>query len=444
MGDTTTIQLPAGPIKARVLDDRLLHARGIPYATAKRFETPQPIGPWTEILDCTERAPICPQLPSRLESVMGPLTTGHALSEDCLRVSVTAPKNAKNAPVMVWLHGGAYISGGGDLDCYQGVGLADRGAICVNITYRLGVFGYLHMEGIAPANLGILDQRAALEWVQHNIAAFGGNSDNVTMVGQSAGADSIICLIVAEGTKGLFHRAILLSPPLRDLRERSQTADLLTKRAEQLFKEDPREMSTDDLLGVQKQLLINPVRTQVMLFAPALGYAPLPNVEDFDRKVAENAKDIPILIGWTAHDGRPFASMMGPPTLLKLPLVGPYVEAIGTWYITQSYFKWPSLQFHEQVLQAGGKSTSYSFEWAATGNALGACHCIDIPFILGTHEAWNAAPMLVGKDTANDISLVGTHLKDMWVAFAGGKEFNPGHIQVGKGFTMSPKIFSNS
>lgn len=372
---------------------------------------------------------------------MGPLTKGHSLSEDCLRVSIITPKDVANAPVMVWLHGGAYISGGGDLDCYQSIDLAKRGIVCVNITYRLGVFGYLHLEDIAPANIGLLDQRAASQWIQENISAFGGNPGNVTMVGQSAGADSIICLMASENTKGLFHRAILLSPPLRELKERTPTAAMLTQSAEQLFTKDPREMSIDELLGVQKQLLMNPVQTQVMLFAPALGYAPLPTEQEFDQKVYEAAKDIPILIGWTDHDGRPFASMMGPQNLLRLPVVGSYVEALGTWYITQSYFKWPSQRFHQQVLQAGGTSTSYSFGWAGTKNPLGACHCIDIPFVLGTRESWNPAPMLAGEDTEEHLSRLGSELKDLWVKFANGGKLKADHLEIGRNFTLSGTIF---
>ncbi|KAJ5450442.1 uncharacterized protein N7458_006891 [Penicillium daleae] len=443
MASTITIQLPGGPIKANLTYDSLIHARGIPYAQAERFEAPRPIKNWTEILNCTERAPICPQLPSRLESVMGPLTKGHSLSEDCLRVSIIAPKNVTNAPVMVWLHGGAYISGGGDLDCYQPIDLAKRGVVSLNITYRLGVFGYLHLDGIAPANLGLLDQRAALQWVQDNISAFGGNPGNVTMVGQSAGADSIVCLMASENTKGLFHRAILLSPPLRELKERTPTVPMLTQRAEQLLTKDPREMTIDELLGVQRQLLMDPVQTQVMLFAPALGYSPLPAEQDFDQKVYEAAKDIPILIGWTGHDGRPFASMMGPQNLLKLPIIGPYVEALGTWYITQSYFKWPSQRFHQQVLQAGGRSTSYTFDWAGTKNPLGACHCIDVPFVLGTRESWKAAPMLAGKDTEEHLSRLGSDLKDLWVRFANGRRLKEGHLEFSKSFTLSEALFED-
>lgn len=441
MSTQTNIKLPAGAIKALKLDNNLVHARGIPYAKANRFEAPQPADQWTVARDCTDRASICPQLPSRLESVMGPLTKGHSQSESCLHLSVTAPNDATSAPVMVWLHGGAYISGGGDLDCYHPVDLAKRGIVCVTVTYRLGVFGYLGLEGISPANLGLLDQRAALQWIQNNISMFGGNPNNVTMVGQSAGADSIICLMVAEGTAGLFHRAILLSPPLRELKERTPTASLLSRKAEQLFTKDPREMSVDELLGVQKKLLLNPVKTQVMLFAPTLGSDPLPMEQDFDRKLSEVIKDIPILIGCTAQDGRPFASMMGPQSLLTLPIIGSYAESLGTWYITHSYFKWPCQRFQEQVLQAGGTSTSYSFVWAAEGNSLGSCHCIDIPFVLGKEDAWKAAPMLAGATTGEDIARIGSDLKDLWTSFANGKKLkNGGHIELDSDFVLSKDI----
>jgi para-nitrobenzyl esterase len=437
MEKTATVTLPAGPIKVRVLDD-LVHARAIPYAKALRFERPQYTDNWTEVLNCTRHAAICPQLPSRLESVMGPLTKGHALEEDCLHLSITAPKDARDAPVMIWLHGGAYISGGGDLDCYQPIDLARRGIVCVNVTYRLGVFGYLRLEGIAPANLGLLDQRAALLWVQNNIAAFGGNPNNVTMVGQSAGADSIVCLMAAQETPGrLFHRAILLSPPLRDLKERKFTGALLSQKAEHLLTQDPRKMTVDELLAFQKKLLLDPVEARVMLFAPSFGFDPLPEEKDFDERISEAASRVPILIGWTTHDGRPFASMMGPSNLLKLPIIGSFLEKIGTWYITQSYFKWPSQRFHQQILDAGGSSTTYSFGWTAENSTLGACHCIDIPFVLGSYEAWKSAPMLAGKDTEKAISDLGSQIQEIWTRFMRGEALDNRHIEFERYFIDS-------
>ncbi|KAL2823260.1 Alpha/Beta hydrolase protein [Aspergillus cavernicola] len=428
------MQLPSGPILALCSDDEnLIHARGIPYAQAQRFQPPQPLSHKESEAerDCTKPASICPQLPSRLESVMGPLTAGFALDENCLHLSITAPKNAKKAPVMMWLHGGAYISGGGDLPCYQPVDLARRGVVCVNVTYRLGVFGYLCLGDIAPANLGLLDQRAALRWIQTNISIFGGDPGNVTVVGQSAGADSIICLLVAQETKGLFHRAILLSPPLREIKERAPTASLLSAKAEQYLTKDPREMTVDELLAMQKKLLLDPVRKQVMLFAPSLGAYPLPGVDEFDQRVAEAVRGIPVLIGWTGHDGRPFSSMLYPMQILyKVPVLGPCLEALQTWFVTRSYFMWPSQGFHERVRRAGGTSTTYSFEWAGAESNLGACHCIDIPFVLGSWEAWKGAPMLKGKDTEEDINRLGAVVKDLWLDFMNGKSLTTEHIRM--------------
>ncbi|KAL2838384.1 Alpha/Beta hydrolase protein [Aspergillus pseudoustus] len=450
---TTTIPLASGPILA--LTDpasKTLHARGIPYAIAPRFAPPQPISAWTAGKDCTVPAPICPQLPSRLESVMGPLTAGHEQSESCLTLSVTAPlhyppheapcnnnnNNSALLPVLVWFHGGAYISGGGDLACYQPLKLAEQGVVCVTVTYRLGVFGYLGLAGIAPRNLGLLDQREALLWVRSNISAFGGDPGNVTAVGQSAGADSIICLLAAEGAKSkeLFAKAILLSPPLREIRERAVelTAELLTTKAEGLLTRDPREMDVSELLDLQKKLLMDPVRKQVMLFAPALGEYPLPAVEEFDKRIAGAVADIPILIGWTAHDGRPFSSMMDPFGLgswgfYNIPLLGSVAEAAQTWYVTRSYFSWPSQEFHAYVRKFAGRSTTYEFGWAAERSKLGSCHCVDIPFVLGAEGAWDAAPMLWGSGTEGDLQRLGEGIRGLWVGFMRGEWVQKEHLR---------------
>jgi len=121
---------PAGPLLAED-DGTLLHVRGIRYARAVRFAAPQPIAPWLDVLDTTRRGPVCPQLPSRLEWVTGPVVDGLAMSEDCQVLSVTAPSDADGLPVMVWLHGGAYVSGGGEAPKYDADELARRGRVVV-------------------------------------------------------------------------------------------------------------------------------------------------------------------------------------------------------------------------------------------------------------------------------------------------------------------------
>jgi para-nitrobenzyl esterase len=368
----------------------------------------------------------------------GPLTAGHEQSEEsCLNLSVTAPRDtqpSKNRPVFVWFHGGAYISGAGDLACYQPLELARQGIVCVTVSYRLGVFGYLGLEGIAPRNLGLLDQREALRWIQSNIAAFGGDPRNVTVTGQSAGADAIICLMAAEGSgvKDLFSRAILLSPPLREIKERAvqRTAELLSTKAEEFLTKDPREMSVAELLELQKKLLMSPVRKQVMLFAPALGEDPLPAFEDFDRRIADAVADVPILIGWTAHDGRPFSGMMDPLAgLYSLPLLGSVLESVQTWYVTRSYFAWPSRAFHDFARKVGGRSTTYEFSWSGSGSGLGSCHCVDIPFVLGARGAWAGAPMIRGSGTEGDVERLGGEIRGLWVGFMRGDWVEREHLR---------------
>ncbi|KAF7542847.1 hypothetical protein G7Z17_g11232 [Cylindrodendrum hubeiense] len=208
------IQLPGGTVVGLCKND-LIHVRGLKYAEAKRFQTPKAAAEtWDGIVDCTKPAPICPQTPSRLDFVTGDLNQGQTMDEDCLNVTITAPatlsEQKPSLPVMVWFHGGAFLSGGGDLDCYWPHDLARRGIVTVNVTYRLGIFGFLPIDDVAPANIGLLDQIEALRWVQKNISIFGGDPARVTIAGQSAGAMSVVCMMTGQAD-GLFQRAILQS-----------------------------------------------------------------------------------------------------------------------------------------------------------------------------------------------------------------------------------------
>jgi para-nitrobenzyl esterase len=190
--------------------------KGIPYATPPvgdlRWKAPVPARPWPGVRPATEFAPACFQ-PSRIEPQ----------SEDCLYLNVWSVAAARNAPVMVWIHGGGYLTGSGSLPLYDGSALARLGAVVVTVNYRLGLLGFFahpqlsresrqHVSG----NYGLLDQIAALEWVRDNIAAFGGDPRNVTIFGESAGAGSVSCLLFSPLAKGLFHRAIAESGALDD------------------------------------------------------------------------------------------------------------------------------------------------------------------------------------------------------------------------------------
>ena len=195
--------------------------RGIPYAAppvgSLRWREPQPARP-QDRLDATAFGPACIQpVSAAQDAAFGP--TGPQ-SEDCLTLNVWAPEAApaRRLPVMVWIHGGGYVSGTGSLPSYDGSSLAQQGAVVVTLNYRLGALGFFAHPALdtelssGSINFGILDQIAALKWVQANIAAFGGDPDNVTIMGESAGAQSVLVLFASPLARGLFHKGIAQSP----------------------------------------------------------------------------------------------------------------------------------------------------------------------------------------------------------------------------------------
>ena len=207
---------PSGPVQGRVVDDVAVF-RGIPFAAPPvgdlRWREPQPLPAWSETRQSVSNAPSCPQ--KRGLSLEGGGDPGK-LDEDCLYLNVfTSGADAKaRRPVMVWIHGGALIFGSGGLAIYDGSALARRGVVVVTINYRLGALGFFAHPALdkerpdGPANFGLLDQIAALQWVQKNIASFGGDPAQVTVFGQSAGAQSVLALMASPLATGLFRSAI--------------------------------------------------------------------------------------------------------------------------------------------------------------------------------------------------------------------------------------------
>ncbi|EOC0982296.1 carboxylesterase/lipase family protein, partial [Cronobacter sakazakii] len=195
--------------------------RGIPYAAPpvgeRRWRAPQPLTAWQGVRDATAFSAASWQNAGFCRELAG--GDPGAFSEDCLYLNVWAPVARETPlPVMVWLHGGGFTLGAGSLPPYDGQALARRGVVLVTINYRLGHLGFFAhpaLEGDDPAgpvyNFALLDQIAALRWVQDNIAAFGGDRDNVTLFGESAGARSVLSLMASPLAKGLFHKAIVQS-----------------------------------------------------------------------------------------------------------------------------------------------------------------------------------------------------------------------------------------
>ncbi|MEV2255259.1 carboxylesterase family protein [Streptomyces sp. NPDC050147] len=186
--------------------------QGIPYAAppigARRWKEPQPVRPWATTLDARAPGSACAQPDSPPVSIPG------GGSEGCLHLNVTTPaaRTAGRLPVVVWIHGGSFTYGDGASYGAAKLAAARQGAVVVTVNYRLGAFGFLSAPGLrAPANLGLLDQQAALKWVKRNAATFGVDSRNVTLMGQSGGGYSVCAQLVSPGARGLFHKAIVQS-----------------------------------------------------------------------------------------------------------------------------------------------------------------------------------------------------------------------------------------
>lgn len=204
--------------------------KGIPYAAPPvgnlRWKEPQPVTPWEGVRKCTVFGPNAMQMPPVPSNAYGPeilIPKEGQISEDCLYLNIWAPAqlNGKKRPVIVVIHGGGFIAGSGSIALLNGDELAKKGVVVVSINYRLGIFGFLaHPELSAESphhvsgNYGILDQIAALKWVRENIAAFGGDPDNITAQGGSAGSCSIQVMIGSPLARGLFRRVISESGPL--------------------------------------------------------------------------------------------------------------------------------------------------------------------------------------------------------------------------------------
>ncbi|MBW8303215.1 MAG: carboxylesterase family protein, partial [Brevundimonas sp.] len=207
--DAPMVDAPAGSLRG-VAEAGVHVFRGVPFARPPvgdlRWRPPASLPRWNGVREATEFGAACPQPAS-------PFAHHAAVSEDCLFLNIWAPDQARRAPVLVWIHGGSLISGAASEAIYDGAAFAGQGVVLVSINYRLGALGWLAHPGLSAespdnisGNYGLMDQIEALRWVRRNIGAFGGDPDNVTIAGESAGALSVLYLMAAPEARGLFHR----------------------------------------------------------------------------------------------------------------------------------------------------------------------------------------------------------------------------------------------
>ena len=429
--------------------------RGVPFAAPpvgnNRFKSPALAQPWAGVRDATKPGPVCPQTPSRLRFAMGDFVA--AQDEDCLHVTVWTPAaDGARRPVLVWLHGGAYMSGGGALDWYSGERLAHDGdLVVVGVNYRLGVLGFLYHPDLSPGNLGLLDQQAALEWVRDNISAFGGDPGNITVWGQSAGAQSIALLLTRPQAHALFHRAILQSPPFGSLprlpEEMTSTATALLRELGLEASADAparlRQVPTDALLAAQGAVGQRVAKDTQRGGLPSPPFAPVgdgaivPRRDAYPAALDAAAARVDVMLGTTREEMAVFfAFNPAMQDLQKAPLPqseidrlqarrpGASASQLFADFVGEQVFGDGSLTWAERAAAAGRRAYLYQFDWPSPDRKLQSCHCLDLPFVFGTREAFAAAPMLAGADS-HEIDALSAPMRMSWIAFA--RSGDPNH-----------------
>ncbi|PFG31853.1 carboxylesterase/lipase family protein [Paramicrobacterium agarici] len=448
------VTLDTGRIRGR----RTRHARvfsGIRYAAPpvgdRRWAAPAPADAWSGVADATKPGPLCPQpgLPAAM------------IDEDCLFLNVTTPRHepADPLPVMVWLHGGGFTTGGGHL--YDAQRLAAQGNVAVvTINYRLGVFGYFGYAGLpGSGTFGLADQLEALRWVRRNAAAFGADPHNVAVFGQSAGAMSIGALLTSPDAAGLFDRAIMQSgsPMLHWPRgimfprspEHSPYLHLSHVEASGARLADQLGCGGEDAVARLRSLDSATLVEHTGDFANHLawGTSLLPR-HPADAVRNGLVHDVPILSGITRDEMRPFiagAHQVNPITDERLPeflanSFGDHASAVAdaydasrgsalvTWSAIATDSSWAYAVHREHELQAS-RAPVYAYAFAdrtapnvngaeIPGFPMGAAHAADMPYLfdLGGED------MLTAEQHALADEMIG-----LWASFAHDGEPSAAH-----------------
>lgn len=399
--------------------------RGIPFAEPPvgplRFAAPHPVAPWEGVREATEFGPPPPQ--AGFFGMDGMVQD----TSDWLTANVWTPGPGDRLPVMVWIQGGAYGIGMASLPQYDGASLARQGVVVVTFNYRVGVEGFCQIDG-APANRGLLDQVAALEWVRDNIHAFGGDPARVTVFGQSAGGGSVAALMAMPRAAGLFQRAIAGSIPGTFFTPELASDITAALGVPDLSATDPQELSraadaVTARMGEFTQRWGLPAHRGIP-FAPVVDGDVLPTTPW--QALAEGAgRDVDLVVGHTRGEHRLFMLMEGTlgevtaeqaATAVELYAPGPYGDLRPEELYEQVHSDWlfrmPSLHLADAQIAGGGRAHLYELTWEGT---LGSCHGLDVPLVFGNLTGGQTA-MLIGGDPAADE--VSGWMQAAWTGFA--------------------------
>ena len=448
------VQLKDGAVRGKV-ESGVAAFLGIPYAAppfgANRMQPPKPVPAWAGERDATAFGPTVPKgdYPPQYARLFPEVVIP---GEDCLNLNVWTPDtNATGLPVLVWIHGGSFMNGSGSVGAYNGAAFARDGVVCVTINYRLSAEGFLFLDdGIA--NLGLLDQLAALRWVQNNISAFGGDPSRVTVAGESAGAMSVTTLLSMPLAKGLFAQAIAQSGAAAHTLTRDEArmvggylADALGVPADRAsIKAVPLEQlvqAASDLV-VEVQTAADPAKwgqlaLSLLPFAPTVDGSVLP-VAPITAIAAGQGSGVPLLTGSNRDEARLFLVAAATIDLIDDPTLQAAAGAYGlsqndlaayrgnrpdssagdilAAVVTDWFFGIPPIRVAEARATSGNTSTwIYRFDHPAPhdNHRLGACHGAEIPFVFDTITRDEIRPLI--GDTPSQA--VADQAHKVWVNF---------------------------
>ncbi|HXX76860.1 MAG TPA: carboxylesterase/lipase family protein [Ktedonobacteraceae bacterium] len=447
----TLVQTSYGLVQG-VQEGSILSWKGIPYAQPplgkQRFLPPQPLEAWSRVLQAIHFGPMAMQPASMPAELLSRLS----MSEDCLTLNIWSPEvDLQLCPVLVWIHGGGWLIGSGRL--HDGTSLAMLGdVVVVTLNYRLGPFGFLHLAEFGgekyatSGNCGLLDQIAALQWIQDNIAAFGGDPHRVTVFGESAGAMSIGALLTSPLAQGLFQQAILQSGSLGPIRSGAE-ATALTRLFLQLLDVNPQDLSS--LEDIPAECLVEAASAlpdwqgttgaeDVIHFAPVIDGVVLPR-SPLQAIASGVAKHIPLIVG-TTRDECLFHRIADPTwresddeTLIRRvqQQVGVAWPNIAPFYLenhsgeqsllirllsllTFEQFIFPAIQLAEAQVLQGAPVWMYRFDWHSPLFG-GAAHTLDRIFV------WNLAENPTIQRMTGDAperAHLAHQMQQAWIAFA--------------------------
>jgi para-nitrobenzyl esterase len=455
------VETSSGRLRGRAADGVCVF-RGVPFAEppvgTRRFQAPAPLAAWPGTRDALAFGLAPPQPLDPMVEALG-LLAPHPQGEDCLYLNVWTPApDARRRPVLVWIHGGAFLTGTGAAPLYDGARLAVRGdVVVVTLNYRVGALGFGAFQG-AQANLGLLDQIAALAWVRREIERFGGDPENVTAFGESAGAGSILALLCAPRATGLLRRAIAQSPGPLGFLSRSEAARRAHALCRRLELREPsaralRDVALGRLLEAQAACVADGPHAGGMFFAPVVDGELLPEAPLAAFR-AGRAQPIELVIGTTAEELRLYAMVPGFGDVSDAQLErglaarlrdparvlaryreararrGEDVSARSLFFALESDWnlRFPSILLAESHARRGARAYMYLFAHAspAQGGALGSCHALDLPFTFGNLDSPEMR-RFAGEGPAV-VALAGSWM-DATVAFA--RSGDPSHPGIG-------------